>query len=144
MPPFDTPVDFEDDELTIEIEDVLTEQLPIAEQNGMDFLINAFEEERPVFNRVPTELDNGTLELDFRIESTLRLANLLNEVDAVRIRILAAAGVVHARVFIRMADFSGVEDVHNDESSFETKVMTISVRYCLFFNIVMRIIFLLL
>ena len=60
MPPFDTPVDFEDDELTIEIEDVLTEQLPIAEQNGMDFLINAFEEERPVFNRVPTELDNGT------------------------------------------------------------------------------------
>ena len=133
MPPYDTPVDFDEDELTIEIEDVLAEQLPIAEQNRMDFLVNAFEEERSVFNRVPMELNNGALELDFQIDSTLRLANLLNGTDAVRIRNLAAAGVVHARVIIRMAEFPGDEDVHNDESSFETQVRTISVPYFFYY-----------
>lgn len=71
--------------------------------------------------------------MDFRLDPTLRLANLLNGTDEVRIRNLAAAGVVHARVLVNMADNPNNDEIRDGGTSFERQVNT---KTCLYASIV--------
>ena len=114
------PIELESETFDEELNSVLLEQEPIAERESSDLLVKAFEDERSIFNRLPTE--DGE-ELHFRLDPTLRLANLLNGTDAARIRRLAAAGVVHARVVVNMADNPNNEQVYHDGTSFEQQVI---------------------
>lgn len=124
-------LDIETDESQVELESVLAEQLPVSLVDSGDLLVFAFENERSIFDRVNTE--EGGFELDFRLDPTLRLANLLNGADEIRIRNLAAAGVVHARVLVNMADNPNNEEISDGGTSFDCQENT---KACLYASIV--------
>lgn len=109
-------VDEDDDvlEMEMELDEVLTEQLPIAPLNNMDEIVRALEGERDTGNIVepedaPEEIEE---EGNAQLIPGLRLDDLRNgnEEEAARIRNLAAAGNLHARVLIQLHEERFIDD----------------------------------
>ena len=124
----DIEVDEVDNPVEIEVDEVINnETIPFSESNNLDNLVMSLEQDRNQRNIAEPVEEN------FQLVPGLRLDDLSNgnEEAAARIRDLAAAGNLHARVLLDLHNHPGDRhDLDEEETtSFEHEVSHLVILY---------------